>query len=67
MLVLFKVCIRQEPATNHAQSRFRTSLDYAHFYLLLLLLNSLCIKYSMYDVILVRLKRNLFTVFGVSE
>jgi len=54
--------LQKLPAADHAHFRFRSSLGHAQFYFLLLL-NSRCIKYSMYDVISVKLKQNLSTVF----
>jgi len=36
----------QVPAVKHVHFRLRTSLNHVHFYLLLLL-NILCVKYSM--------------------
>ena len=52
------VFIGREPA----HLRFRISLDHAHLYYFLLLLSILGIKYSMFDVIFVRLMQSLSMV-----
>ena len=59
-----QVFIGRKPATNHAHVRFASRLR-SRPLLFLVSLNSLDIKYSMFDVIFVRLMRSLYGILKV--